>query len=340
MVARRPAGSRRLPEASGSSACPTRRGRSPRSRSARCSRRTTSAPSSRPSSGSRRSACARRRPRSTSGAHRDPGAAVNGRVLTTSEGHRTIDAVWRIESARLVAGLARIVRDVGLAEELAQDALVAALEQWPESGVPNNPGAWLMATAKHRAIDLVCRNERLARKVAQLGRELEAGQGPGAPDLDAAVDDRTAHLRPASWAHERPPAANTPAVASGSSRARLRARRPGRGAGRDDAGGCRREHRRGAGWTAAAIARAALVAPVPDQPVPVRRLVCHRELRRQSWSSVSQRASSWPQRRRASASRVETSGRPRIGRRRCGRHHQAGWVRPPPPARGRRPHAW
>jgi predicted RNA polymerase sigma factor len=67
--------------------------------------------------------------------------------------HRAIDAVWRIESARLIAGLARMVRDVGLAEELAQDALVAALEQWPESGVPDNPGAWLMATAKHRAID-------------------------------------------------------------------------------------------------------------------------------------------------------------------------------------------
>jgi predicted RNA polymerase sigma factor len=78
-------------------------------------------------------------------------------VVTKSDTHRAIDAVWRIESARLIAGLARIVRDVGLAEDLAQDALVAALEQWPASGVPRNPGAWLMGTAKHRAIDLLRR---------------------------------------------------------------------------------------------------------------------------------------------------------------------------------------
>src|SRR3984893_14325246 len=90
--------------------------------------------------------------------------------------HRTIDAVWRIESARIIAGLARIVRDVGLAEELAQDALVAALEQWPESGVPDNPGAWLMATAKHRAIDRLSRIQLLERKHAELGRELDAKQ--------------------------------------------------------------------------------------------------------------------------------------------------------------------
>ena len=77
--------------------------------------------------------------------------------MTASDTHRAIDAVWRIESAKLIAGLARIVRDVGLAEDLAQDALVAALEKWPESGVPENPGAWLMATAKHRAIDLLRR---------------------------------------------------------------------------------------------------------------------------------------------------------------------------------------
>src|SRR5256885_361292 len=96
--------------------------------------------------------------------------------MTASDTHRTIDAVWRIESARLIAGLARIVRDVGLAEELAQDALVAAVEQWPESGVPDNPGAWLMATAKHRAIDRLRRNERLDRKHEELGRELEAAQ--------------------------------------------------------------------------------------------------------------------------------------------------------------------
>ncbi|MEA3158755.1 MAG: hypothetical protein QOD95_303, partial [Gammaproteobacteria bacterium] len=84
--------------------------------------------------------------------------------MTATDTHRAIEAVWRIESARLIAGLARIVRDVGLAEELAQDALVAALQQWPESGVPRNPGAWLMATGKHRAIDLLRRNKRLERK--------------------------------------------------------------------------------------------------------------------------------------------------------------------------------
>ena len=107
---------------------------------------------------------------------------------TASQIHRTIDAVWRIESARLIAGLARIVRDVGLAEELAQDALVAALEQWPESGVPRNPGAWLMATAKHRAIDRLRRSRLLERKHAELGREIEAGQAAAVADLDAAID--------------------------------------------------------------------------------------------------------------------------------------------------------
>src|SRR5262245_6864298 len=108
--------------------------------------------------------------------------------MTATDIHRTIDAVWRIESARLFAGLARIVRDLGLAEDLAQDALVAALEQWPESGVPDNPGAWLMATARHRAIDLVRRNKRLERRHAEIGQTLEAEQS-AAPDLDAAVDD-------------------------------------------------------------------------------------------------------------------------------------------------------
>src|ERR1700731_1868607 len=103
--------------------------------------------------------------------------------------HRTIDAVWRIESARIIAGLARIVRDVGLAEELAQDALVAALEQWPESGIPDNPGAWLMATAKHRAIDHFRRREMLDRKHQEIGRELEEKQALAAPDLEAAMDD-------------------------------------------------------------------------------------------------------------------------------------------------------
>ena len=107
--------------------------------------------------------------------------------MTATATHRAIDAVVRIEWARLIAGLARLVRDVGLAEELAQDALVVALERWPESGVPDNPGAWLMATAKHRAIDLLRRRTRLAHKHEELGRELEAR--PGGPDLDAALDD-------------------------------------------------------------------------------------------------------------------------------------------------------
>jgi RNA polymerase sigma factor (sigma-70 family) len=108
--------------------------------------------------------------------------------VTTADTHQAIDAVWRIESARLIAGLTRIVRDVGLAEELAQDALVAALEQWPDSGVPDNPGAWLMATAKHRAIDQLRRKTMLERKHEELGRELEA-QEMVVPDLDAAIDD-------------------------------------------------------------------------------------------------------------------------------------------------------
>src|ERR1700716_2227322 len=104
----------------------------------------------------------------------------------TGSTHRAIDAVWRIESATLIAGLARIVHDVGLAEELAQDALVAALEQWPESGVPRNPGAWLMATAKHRAIDLLRRRERLERRLQELGHEVAAQQEAVDPDLGAA----------------------------------------------------------------------------------------------------------------------------------------------------------
>ncbi|MFI6444925.1 RNA polymerase sigma factor [Kitasatospora sp. NPDC050543] len=100
-----------------------------------------------------------------------------------------MDAVWRIESARLIAGLARLVRDVGLAEELAQDALVAALEQWPQTGVPRSPGAWLMATAKHRAIDQLRRREVLRRKVRELGHELAVEGEAAEPDLDAALDD-------------------------------------------------------------------------------------------------------------------------------------------------------
>ncbi len=109
--------------------------------------------------------------------------------MTSTLTHRAIDAVWRIESARIIAGLTRIVRDVGIAEELAQDALVAALEQWPASGIPDNPGAWLMATAKHRAIDLWRRNKLLERKHQEFGRELEAQQELAVPDLDAAIDD-------------------------------------------------------------------------------------------------------------------------------------------------------
>ena len=103
--------------------------------------------------------------------------------------HRAIDAVFRIESARLIAGLARIVRDVGLAEELAQDALVAALEQWPRSGVPDHPGAWLMATAKHRAIDLLRRRRLCERKHEELGREIQARQEVAVQNLEAAIDE-------------------------------------------------------------------------------------------------------------------------------------------------------
>ncbi|TMM00578.1 MAG: RNA polymerase sigma factor [Actinobacteria bacterium] len=102
---------------------------------------------------------------------------------------RTLDGVWRIESARLIAGTARVVRDVGLAEDLAQEAFVAALEQWPESGVPDNPGAWLMATAKHRAIDRLRRAEVHDRKTHELAREVERRGEYETPDLAAAIDD-------------------------------------------------------------------------------------------------------------------------------------------------------
>jgi RNA polymerase sigma factor (sigma-70 family) len=110
-------------------------------------------------------------------------------AVTATDTHRAIDAVWRIESARLIAGLARIVRDVGVAEELAQDALVIALERWPESGVPDNPGAWLMATAKHRAIDYFRRNKLLERKHEELGRELKTQQDVAMANFDIANDD-------------------------------------------------------------------------------------------------------------------------------------------------------
>jgi RNA polymerase sigma factor (sigma-70 family) len=108
--------------------------------------------------------------------------------MNPSATHRAIHAVWRIEAPRLIAGLARIVRDVGIAEELAQDALVTALERWPEAGVPDNPGAWLMATAKRRAIDELRRRKRLSRKHEELGVELSEKENT-APDLDSALDD-------------------------------------------------------------------------------------------------------------------------------------------------------
>jgi RNA polymerase sigma factor (sigma-70 family) len=114
------------------------------------------------------------------------------RLMTVPDAHRAVDAVWRLESARIIAGLARLVNDVGLAEELAQDALVAALRQWPESGIPPNPGAWLMATARHQAIDRIRRNERLRRNLELLGHQASQQQQSaifgGQPDLDAVVE--------------------------------------------------------------------------------------------------------------------------------------------------------
>ena len=109
--------------------------------------------------------------------------------MATSDTHRAIDAVWRIESAKIIASLTRMVGEVGLAEDLAQDALVIALERWPESGIPNNPGAWLMATAKHRAVDQLRRRTTLERKHEQLGRELEIQQAVSEADFDTALDD-------------------------------------------------------------------------------------------------------------------------------------------------------
>jgi RNA polymerase sigma factor (sigma-70 family) len=114
---------------------------------------------------------------------------ADSRTDPQRDAHAAIDAVWRIESPRLIAGLARITRDVGAAEDLAHDALVAALEQWPREGVPSNPGAWLMATAKHRAIDLVRRRSLLERKHGELGRDLEEQQEKSVPDYVSALDD-------------------------------------------------------------------------------------------------------------------------------------------------------
>src|SRR6187402_1736655 len=108
--------------------------------------------------------------------------------VTVSDAQRAVHTVFRLESARLIAGLTRMVKDVGLAEELAQDALVVALERWPESGVPDNPGAWLMATAKRRAIDELRRRKRVERKHEEIGVELNEQEGT-TPDLESALDD-------------------------------------------------------------------------------------------------------------------------------------------------------
>src|SRR5690606_1912778 len=108
---------------------------------------------------------------------------------TTTEVHRTIEAVWRMESAKVIASLARMVGDVGVAEDLAQDALIVALEKWPETGVPDRPGAWLMKTAKHRALDTLRRGKLLERKHAELAHELEAQQDRTVSDLEADIDD-------------------------------------------------------------------------------------------------------------------------------------------------------
>src|SRR5436190_21911708 len=105
--------------------------------------------------------------------------------MAATDVQRTIHAIWRIESAKLIAGLTRVVRDVGLAEELAQDALVAALESWPRSGIPDNPAAWLMTTARRRGIDELRRAKRLERKHDELGQEMERLQEALAPDPDA-----------------------------------------------------------------------------------------------------------------------------------------------------------
>ena len=124
----------------------------------------------------------------TDGTFTEAKDSVKSVAVTATDTHRAIDAVWRIESARLIAGLTRMVRDVGVAEDLAQDALVAAIEQWPESGIPGNPGAWLMATAKHRALDGLRRKQMLDRKHKELGRELEARE-LSFPEPEIALDD-------------------------------------------------------------------------------------------------------------------------------------------------------
>src|ERR1700741_3925021 len=110
-------------------------------------------------------------------------------AVTATDTHRAIDAVWRIEAAKLIAGRARIVRDVGVAEELAQEALVIALERWPESGIPDNPGAWLTATAKNRVIDHFRRNKLLERKHEELAREMKSQQETAVANFDIAAED-------------------------------------------------------------------------------------------------------------------------------------------------------
>jgi RNA polymerase sigma factor (sigma-70 family) len=114
---------------------------------------------------------------------------VSSVAMTATDAHRAIDAVWRIESARLIAGLTRLVRDVELAEELAQDALVTALEDWPRAGIPDNPGAWLMTTARNRALDQLRRNRMLARKHEALAHELEMEQQTNGGQLEASAND-------------------------------------------------------------------------------------------------------------------------------------------------------
>ncbi|MEP6508564.1 MAG: sigma factor, partial [Gemmatimonadales bacterium] len=109
--------------------------------------------------------------------------------MTAVDAHRAIEAVWRIESARLIAGLTRITRDVGEAEDLAADALVVALEKWPESGVPDNPGAWLMSIAKRRAIDSHRRSKLLERKHQEIGYDVDSQRDSTVDDLDEAIDD-------------------------------------------------------------------------------------------------------------------------------------------------------
>src|SRR5688572_20775993 len=109
--------------------------------------------------------------------------------MTLADSHRAVEAVWRIESARIIAGLARMVHDIGVAEELAQDALVAALDEWPRNGVPDNPGAWLMLTAKHRAIDQFRRRDVHERKLQQVGHDMELRQESAEAELDDALDD-------------------------------------------------------------------------------------------------------------------------------------------------------